>query len=96
MLSSVSSREISEWQAYEADHGPVWLRPDWGPALIAATLVNMNPYRDTARHPEPFGMEEFLIGGIAEFEQTPEQMAMIFEMTAGIERAREEQQKLLS
>jgi len=94
MLSSVSSREISEWQAFEAEHGPVWLRPDWGPALIAAMLANI--YRDTQRHPDPFDVEEFFIGGAPDFEQTPEQMAMIFEMTAGIERAREEQQKLLS
>jgi len=41
-------------------------------------------------------MEEFLIGGVPDFEQTPEQMATIFEMTAAIERAREEQQARLS
>jgi hypothetical protein len=91
MLSTVSSREISEWQAYEAEHGPVWLRPDWGSALVACTLANI--HRDSKRHPDPFGMEEFLIGGVPDFEQTPEQMATIFEMTAAIERAREEQQK---
>jgi hypothetical protein len=94
MLNTVSSREISEWQAFEAEHGPVWLRPDWGPALIACTLANI--HRDSKRHPDPFGMEEFMVGGMPDFEQTPEQMATIFEMTAAIERAREEQQKLLS
>ena len=36
-------------------------------------------------------MEDFLIGGVQEWEQTPEQMAAIFEMTAAAERAREEQ-----
>lgn len=36
-------------------------------------------------------MEEFLIGGVPEWEQTPEQMAAIVEMTAAGERAREAQ-----
>ena len=68
----------------------MWLRPDWGSALIACTLANI--YRDSKRHPNPYELTEFLIGGVPEYEQTPEQMASIFEMTAAIERAREEQQ----
>ena len=91
MLRCVSSHEISEWQAYEAEHGPVYVRPDWGPALIACTIANTTP-RDTRKHPDPFEMEQFLIGGVPEWEQTPEQMATIFEMTAAAERAREAQQ----
>jgi hypothetical protein len=94
MLSNVSSREISEWQAFEAENGPIWLRPDWGPALVASTVANI--YRDTKRRPDPYELKEFLAGGVPDFEQTPEQMATIFEMTAAIERVREEQQKLLS
>jgi hypothetical protein len=89
MLAAVSSREISEWQAFEAEHGPIWLRADWTGALVRFTLANL--YRDSKRHPEPYGFEEFLIGGVPEWEQTPEQMATIFEMTAAAERAREAQ-----
>jgi hypothetical protein len=66
MLAAVSSREISEWQAFEAEHGPIWLRADWTGALVRFTLANL-------------------------WEQTPEQMATIFEMTAAAERAREAQ-----
>jgi hypothetical protein len=69
------------------ENGPVWLRPDWGPALIACTLANI--HRDPKSHPEPYGMDEFMVGGVPEYEQTPEQMATIFEMTAAAERARE-------
>ena len=90
MLRCVSSHEISEWQAYEAENGPVYLRPDHSAALVACTLANI--HRDHQRHPDPFEMEEFLIGGVPEWEQTPEQMATVFEMTAAVERAREEQQ----
>lgn len=75
------------------EHGPVWLRPDWSAALIACVLANI--HRDTKHHPDPFGMEDFLIGGVQEWEQTPEQMAAIFEMTAAAERAREEQMERL-
>jgi len=89
LLDSVSARELSEWQAFEAEHGPVHLRPDHSAAMVACTLANI--HRDRKRHPDPFEMEEFLVGGVAEWEQTPEQMATIFEMTAAAERAREAQ-----
>ena len=90
MLATVSSREISEWQAYEAEHGPVHLRSDWSPALVASTLANI--YRDAKRHPEPFDMSDFMVGGVEEFEQTPEQMALVAEMTAAAVDAVEKRQ----
>ena len=93
MLAAVSSREISEWQAFEAEYGPIYLRPDWTGALVRFTLANL--YRDVKKHPEPYSFEEFLIGGAPEWEQTPQQMAAIFEMTAAAERAREEQMERL-
>jgi len=89
MLRCVSSHEISEWQAYEAENGPVYLRPDHSAALVACTLANI--HRDRKRHPDPFEMEEFMVGGVPQWEQTPEQMATVFEMTAAVERAREKQ-----
>jgi hypothetical protein len=82
MLAAVSSYEISEWRAFEKDHGPVWLRPDWTAALIACTLGNI--HRDHKRQPKPYKIEEFLIGGVSEPEQTPEQMEMIFARTVQI------------
>jgi hypothetical protein len=82
MLAAVSSREISEWQAFEKDHGPVWVRPDWSAALVACMLANI--HRDHKRQPRPFKVEEFLIGGASEPEQTPEQMEMIFARTVQI------------
>ena len=57
--------------------------------MVACTLANI--HRNPKSHPEPYKMEEFLIGGIPEWEQTPEQMAAIVEMTAAGERAREQQ-----
>lgn len=87
MLAAVSSREISEWQAFEAEHGPVHIRPDWSAALVASTLANI--HRDPKSHPEPYGLGEFMMGGVPEYEQTPEQMAAVFEITAAAERARE-------
>jgi len=81
MLAAVSSHEISEWQAFEKDHGPVWLRPDWSAALVACTLANI--HRDHKRQPKPYGMDEFLIGAASSAEQTPEQMEMIFARTIG-------------
>jgi len=89
MLAAVSSRELSEWQAYEAEHGPVHIRPDWPAALIASTLASI--HRDTKSHPEPYELGDFLLGGVPDWEQTPEQMAAIVEMTAVAERRREQQ-----
>lgn len=80
MLDAVSSHELSEWQAFEIEHGPVWQRPDLTAAYIVCTLTNI--YRDTKKHPEPYEVSEFLIGGSPEFEQTPEQMALVAELSA--------------
>lgn len=87
MLRHVSSREISEWQAFEEEHGPAWLRPDHGSAFIVATLANV--YRDRKTHPEPYDLTEFLQGGVPDFEQTPEQMAAVAELTAAAMQAAE-------
>ena len=92
MLRAVSSREISEWQAFEREHGPVWQRPDYVGAQITATLANI--YRDREKHPTGFEVSEFLMGGTEEWEQTPEQMALVMELTAGMERARESRQPM--
>lgn len=45
-------------------------------------MLLANIHRDTKRHPDPYEMTEFLLGDVETFEQTPEQMAMVAELTA--------------
>jgi hypothetical protein len=94
LLDSISSQEISEWQAFEAENGPVQMRPDWTAALITATLANI--HRDRKSHPEAYEPQEFMLGGVEQVEQTVEQMAAIAEMTAAAQAAFEERQALTS
>lgn len=55
----MSSREFSEWMAYDRvdPFGP--RRDDLRAGSIAAMIANVN--RDSQRHPEPFTADEFAI-----------------------------------
>jgi hypothetical protein len=69
------------------------VRADWTAALIAATLANVSPGENKS-HPEPYAVEEFLLGGVEQVEQTVEQMAVIAELTAAAQQAFEQRQAL--
>ncbi len=57
-LAGMSSRELSEWQAF-ARREPIGLRRlDYLTAMIVAAIYNVN--RDTRKHRKPFEIERFL------------------------------------
>ena len=94
LLATISSRELTEWVAYEAEHGPIGVRPDWGPSLLASLFVNSK--RDPKRHPQPIKQEIFMLGGAPQPEQTPEQMEAIAAMAAVGDRAMDEQRRRIA
>lgn len=59
LFTSMSSREMSEWMAFEAVAGPVGqLRGDFNAGTIAAVIANAN--RDSKKQPTPFFATDFV------------------------------------
>lgn len=88
MLATVSSRELSEWQAYERVTGPLGpQRGDHQVAMLAAVLANTA--RDPKKRSQPFTGRDFLLWADADREEQSmeEQMAMFRAMAAASARA---------
>lgn len=90
MLAAVSSRELSEWQAYERLTGPLGPgRHDQLIAMLAAVVANTA--RDPKKRPRPFDGRDFLLWDDAERpEQTMEEQMELFRALAEASRRAEE------
>lgn len=67
LLAQMSSRELTEWQAFFALEPFGEQRDDLRSAIVAATVANAS--RDAKRRPEPFEVGDFM----PRFEEEPEQ-----------------------
>lgn len=73
VLTRMSSRELTEWQAYEAVELFPAARMEAYMAQLAALIANA--HRDAKARPTPYRIEEFLLFREPEPEPTPEQTA---------------------
>lgn len=91
MLAAVSSRELSEWLAYERLTGPLGSsRHDQLTAMLAAVVANTA--RDPKARPRPFEARDFLPWDVADRpDQTMEEQMEIFRALAEASRRVEEQ-----
>lgn len=55
----MSSRELTEWMAYDAIEPIGGYRVDYGFAMVAAMIANAN--RDPKKRPQPFEIEDFML-----------------------------------
>lgn len=88
MLGAVSSRELTEWMAYERVTGPLGpQRGDHQVAMLAAVVANTA--RDPKKRSDPYTGDDFLLWERAERpEQTmEEQMDMFRAMAEASQRA---------
>ena len=78
LLARVSSRELTEWMAYERLTGPLGgERADHHAALVAQTVANVNRGKRARRHK----LSDFLIKWHQQ-KQTAQDMLAIFRMWA--------------
>lgn len=66
LLAQMSSRELTEWQAFFSLEPFGELRDDLRSAIVAATVANSS--RDPKRRPDPFEVGDFM----PRFEEEPE------------------------
>lgn len=62
MLRRMSSREFSEWMAYDRLEGIGQPRDDARFGLLASLIANVN--RDRSRHPEPYEVKDFMVADV--------------------------------
>lgn len=62
LLHRLSSKELTDWTAYDQLEPIGSLRDDYHTAQICAVLANI--HRNSEVHPEPFKVEDFLLSFI--------------------------------
>lgn len=72
LLSRTSSRELTEWMAYEAVEPFPAQRLEAHLAQVAMLIANTN--RDATKHPQPFTLADFLLF-TERREPTPDEIA---------------------
>lgn len=82
LLERISSRELTEWQAFEQLEGPIGpVRDDLRAAIPASVIANVN--RDTKKRRKPFSPMDFIPKwGEEAPEKTPEQQMGFMKMMA--------------
>lgn len=82
LLNEISSRELTEWLAYNEIEPIGEGRADLRAGIIASTMAEI--HRDPKKRQKPFEAAEFMPdfdrAGAADDEQTPEQQLTIVEM----------------
>lgn len=60
VLASMDSRELTEWMAWEIEHGELGAaRGDYHAALIASTIAEV--HRNPKARRRPYGVKDFLV-----------------------------------
>jgi len=78
LLARISSRELTEWQAYYNIEPFGAVRADTHAAIIASTVANTA--RDVKRKPKPFTPAEFMPNFGREKPQSAQKLLRIAEM----------------